>query len=322
VGWLDEAAATVRVLAPGDDAPRTVRLRPPPPAPATKGPATNAPATAAPARIAGSPAATPALDLGDPAGDGHARVSLHLPAGDAEPVATVLSIFPRLHRPGTSHHGRRPVPPVENLGWLTRLDVAVVTLDLSLRWWPELPDEQIRPWIADAVREAVTAGRLSRYVDLRRLAVAGHSFGATLALLALADTDLFFAGLVSSGAYCRSLTPLGFQYERRTLWEAGRVYRDFDAIASAPGIRRPTLILHGTEDRNPATPVDQAVLLFQSLTALGTPSRLVLLPGEGHHIGTREGLTATLTEQVGWLHRWADAAWTPATGAGLARTAG
>jgi hypothetical protein len=299
---------TVRFLVPGDDATRTVRLDPAIPARKTTAPAW--------------PAAGPALDLGDPAGDGHARLSLHLPAGDAEPVATVLSIFPRLHRPGTAHRTRRTAPPMEQLGWLTRLDVAVVTLDLSLRWWPDLPDERIRPWIADAVRAAVTAGPLSRHVDLGRLAVAGHSFAATLALLALADTDLFFAGLVSSGAYCRSLTPLGFQYERRTMWEAGRVYRDFDAIASAPGIRRPTLILHGTEDRNPATPVDQAVLLFQSLTALGTPSRLVLLPGEGHHIGTREGLAATLTEQVDWLRRWADAGRAPAAGAGQVRAAG
>ncbi|MEO3820771.1 prolyl oligopeptidase family serine peptidase [Plantactinospora sp. B24E8] len=100
------------------------------------------------------------------------------------------------------------------------------------------------------------------------------------------------------------LTPLGFQHERRTLWEAERVYRDLDAVLAAPSITRPVLILHGQQDRNPATPPEQAILLFQALTALGTASRLVLLPAEGHRVRSRKGLAAGLTEQVSWVRRW------------------
>ncbi len=40
----------------------------------------------------------------------------------------------------------------------------------------------------------------------------------------LAHCDLFRAGIARSGAYNRTLTPFGFQSERRTLWEAPEIY--------------------------------------------------------------------------------------------------
>jgi dipeptidyl aminopeptidase/acylaminoacyl peptidase len=94
---------------------------------------------------------------------------------------------------------------------------------------------------------------------------------------------------------------LGFQDETRTLWEAPRVYQDFDAIVNAPRIRRPVLIIHGDADPNPATPVAQATLLFQELIANGTRARLVLLPGEGHSPQSRDGIATALAEKAAWL---------------------
>ncbi|MEE6261924.1 prolyl oligopeptidase family serine peptidase [Plantactinospora sonchi] len=243
------------------------------------------------------------LDLGDPTGEGHTRVTLRLPADNVRPAATVVSIVPGRRGP-RPHAPAGPMPTAEHLPWLTRLGLAVATVDVRLPWWPEVPDEELRPRATGAIAAAVTDRRLADHVDLDRLVLHGQSFAATLALLTLADTDLFAAGIVASGAYCRTLTPLGFQYERRTLWEAEQVYRDFDAVLAAPSVTRPVLILHGQQDQNPATPPEQAILLFQALTALGTASRLVLLPGEGHRVRSREGLAAVLTEQVSWVQRW------------------
>ena len=107
---------------------------------------------------------------------------------------------------------------------------------------------------------------------------------------------------MQSGAYARQLTPLGFQDETRTLWEAPRVYQDFDAVVNAPRIRKPVLIIHGEADQNPATPVAQATLLFQALIANGTRSRMVVLSGEGHTPLTRDGIAAALSEKATWLH--------------------
>lgn len=216
-------------------------------------------------------------------------------------MATVVSLLPRLA-------GRGPIRTygllTEHVHWLTRLGFAVAAVDVPLRWWPEVPDERIREEAVAAIATAVTTTSLAREADAGRLVVHGHSFAATLALQALADTDLFTAAMVSSGGYCRSLTPLGFQYEKRALWEARRVYQDFDAVLSAPRIRRPVLIVHGQGDRNPATPPEQAVLLFQCLTALGTPSRLVLLPEDGHRVRTHNGRATLVSEQAAWMYRW------------------
>jgi hypothetical protein len=161
-----------------------------------------------------------------PARDGGARVWLHPPTDGKPPAATVVSLLPRLVGPGGP---RRHGLLTEHVHRLTRLGFAVAAVDVPLRWWPDVPDEQLRPTIVSTIAAAVTESALEG-----PLVVLGHSFAATLALQALADTDLFAAAMVSAGGYCRTLTPLGFQYEKRTLWEAPRVYQDFDAVLSAP----------------------------------------------------------------------------------------
>src|SRR5262249_26023786 len=57
-------------------------------------------------------------------------------------------------------------------------------------------------------------------IDRRRVGVGGHSYGAFMTANLLAHSDLFRAGIARSGAYNRTLTPFGFQTERRTFWQA------------------------------------------------------------------------------------------------------
>lgn len=59
-----------------------------------------------------------------------------------------------------------------------------------------------------AVDEVVRRG----VVDRERVAVGGHSYGASMAANLLAHAGhLFACGIAQSGAYNRSLTPFGFQ---------------------------------------------------------------------------------------------------------------
>ena len=51
-----------------------------------------------------------------------------------------------------------------------------------------------------------------------KIAVGGHSYGAFMTAHLLAHSDLFAAGLARSGAYNRTLTPMGFQAEERDYW--------------------------------------------------------------------------------------------------------
>ena len=76
-------------------------------------------------------------------------------------------------------------------------------------------------------------------IDPRRVAVGGHSYGAFMTANLLAHTDLFAAGIARSGAYNRTLTPFGFQTERRTFWEAPEVYDQMSPFRYADQINAP-----------------------------------------------------------------------------------
>jgi dipeptidyl aminopeptidase/acylaminoacyl peptidase len=140
--------------------------------------------------------------------------------------------------------------------------------------------------------------------DTARVAVGGHSYGAFMTANLLAHTDLFAAGIARSGAYNRSLTPFGFQAERRNFWEATPVYDQLSPFRYANQITAPILLLHGMEDSNSGTFPVQSERLFQALQGTGGTARLVLLPHESHGYLARESVLHMLAEQFGWLERW------------------
>jgi len=57
--------------------------------------------------------------------------------------------------------------------------------------------------------------------------------------------------VAESGAYNRTLTPFGFQSERRTFWEAPDVYEKMSPFWFADKIKTPFLMIHGEADDKP-----------------------------------------------------------------------
>jgi dipeptidyl aminopeptidase/acylaminoacyl peptidase len=137
--------------------------------------------------------------------------------------------------------------------------------------------------------------------DPSRVAVAGHSYGAFMTATLLAHTDLFAAGIARSGAYNRTLTPFGFQTERRSFWAAPEVYDQVSAFRYANQISAPLLLVHGADDPNPGTFPIQSERLFQAIGGTGGTARLVILPFEGHGYLSRESVLHVLAEQFAWL---------------------
>ncbi|MFE4537470.1 alpha/beta hydrolase family protein [Streptomyces scopuliridis] len=183
---------------------------------------------------------------------------------------------------------------------LTGTDAPTAVLDLPLRWPADARPADLHPQITGAVDAATRALR----EELGRtgpVAVGGHSFAATLALYALAHSPGLTGAIAHSGCYNRTLTPDGFQYERRTYWQAPEVYRAFSALDFAGALDRPVLLVHGCEDTNPATPPDQAVALYRAVVATGGHARLLLLPYEGHTFRHRESLDTVAREHGAWL---------------------
>lgn len=160
--------------------------------------------------------------------------------------------------------------------------------------------EQLTAAAAAHVKALTGAG----IADPARVAVAGHSYGAFMTATLLAHTDLFAAGIARSGAYNRTLTPFGFQTERRTFWEAPAVYDLVSPFRYADKITTPILLLHGADDANSGTFPIQSERLFQAIGANGGTARLVVLPHENHSYVARESVLHVLAEQFSWLARW------------------
>jgi dipeptidyl aminopeptidase/acylaminoacyl peptidase len=140
--------------------------------------------------------------------------------------------------------------------------------------------------------------------DPSRVAVAGHSYGAFMTATLLAHTDLFATGIARSGAYNRTLTPFGFQTERRSFWEAPAVYDAVSPFRYADKITAPILLVHGADDANSGTFPIQSERLYQAIGATGGTARLVILPYESHGYLARESVLHVLAEQFAWLKRW------------------
>ncbi len=164
-----------------------------------------------------------------------------------------------------------------------------------------------------AIDKAVAMG----VADPNRVAVGGHSYGAfmTANLLAHCPPGMFKAGIARSGAYNRTLTPFGFQSERRSFWEAQDVYINMSPFTHADKIKTPILMIHGQIDNNPGTFPIQSERLFQAIKGTGGTARLVMLPYESHGYMARESVMHVLTESIEWLDRYVkNASEAPATG--------
>jgi dipeptidyl aminopeptidase/acylaminoacyl peptidase len=160
--------------------------------------------------------------------------------------------------------------------------------------------EQIKAGAKAAVDKVVSMG----IADPKRIGVAGHSYGAFMVANLLAHTDLFAAGIARSGAYNRSLTPFGFQGERRTFWEANEIYWKMSPFTHADKIKKPILLIHGEDDPNPGTYPIQSQRLYSAIKGHGGTVRMVILPYEGHGYRARESVLHVLAESFDWFDKY------------------
>jgi dipeptidyl aminopeptidase/acylaminoacyl peptidase len=161
-------------------------------------------------------------------------------------------------------------------------------------------DTFIEQIIANA-EAAVTAATDTGLIDVSRIGVAGHSYGAFMAANLLAHSRLFSAGIALSGAYNRTLTPFGFQTEKRTLWEAPGTYLAMSPFLYSNQIEAPLLLVHGLQDKNAGTSPLQSTQFYQAIRGNGGEARLLLLPLEGHSYRARESVLEAATAMLDWF---------------------
>ena len=161
--------------------------------------------------------------------------------------------------------------------------------------------------VPTTVDELVTAGIAAP----GRIGAHGWSYGGYLTLVALTRwPDLFAAGVTGAGMSdlrtffagtepwmaAASVTEYGDPVADRDLLTALSPITELERLTS------PVLFVHGDRDTN--VPVAESVQAHQALQALGAPSDLLLLPGEGHTIVGRDHLEELSVRIAAWFHRW------------------
>ena len=151
-----------------------------------------------------------------------------------------------------------------------------------------------------AVDKAVDLG----VTDRNRVGVGGHSYGAYMTDNLLAHSDIFKAGIAESGAPNRTLTPFGFQNERRTIWDDPDLYIKMSPFMSANKIKSPLLLIHGEADDNTGTFPIQSERMYEAVRGNGGTVRLVFLPAEAHGYRAKETIEHVNWEKLRWFDKW------------------
>lgn len=169
---------------------------------------------------------------------------------------------------------------------------------------PETVNSTFVEQITMSAKAAIDKATEMGVTDPDRVGVGGHSYGAFMTANLLAHTDLFRAGIARSGAYNRTLTPFGFQNERRTIWEAPELYLKVSPFMYATKINEPMLMIHGEADDNSGTFPIQSERMYQALKGHGATVRLVMLPHEAHGYAGRESIEHVLFEMINWFDKY------------------
>lgn len=219
------------------------------------------------------------------------RVSM--PVGWREgdgPVPAVFWTYPReyeeAHEYGHAAIRARNLNAFTHLSWLRWSDIWL-TQGYALVY-PDIPvigenyNDTYISSLLGAMYGAIRAVDGLGLVDIDRIGHGGHSYGAFATANVLANAPYFRAGIAGDGAYNRTLTPDGFQAERRSIWDAPQTYFEMSPFFRADQIDAPLLLYHGGDDNNTGTFPIQSRRMISALTILGKTAVLYEYPFESH----------------------------------------
>ncbi|MFN5582736.1 prolyl oligopeptidase family serine peptidase [Gemmatimonas sp.] len=150
----------------------------------------------------------------------------------------------------------------------------------------------------DAVLDAVVD---SGFVDRDKMGIGGHSYGAFSTVNAMTLMPNFKAGIAGDGMYNRTLTPFGFQSERRNFFEAKDTYLDMSPFLRADKMSGALLLYHAWEDQNQGTAPMSSTRMYAALQGLGKPAALYMYPYEDHSVATYASDLDLWARWVAWM---------------------
>jgi dipeptidyl aminopeptidase/acylaminoacyl peptidase len=147
------------------------------------------------------------------------------------------------------------------------------------------------------------------FIDSRRMAAAGASYGGYMANWIAGHTDRFKCLITIAGAY-NLISKYGATDELwfpewemgGTPWTAREQYEKWSPHNFAGNFKTPTLVIHGQFDYR--VPVTEGMQMFTALQRQNVPSRFLYFPDEGHWISRPQNLQLYFTTIQEWLKRW------------------
>ena len=227
-----------------------------------------------------------------------------------EKIPAIIWLYPQLYRADKRMAGiaNAKTVPIDPRGPFVFLEQNVAVIDFTGEVIHGKTDEDSYDHFSEQQTmnaEALVAELANHpHINTDNLMIMGHSFGAFSVANLLANTNLFKAGIARSGAFNRTLTPIGFQDEKRTLWQAKNTYLSLSPMLKAGEIKEPLLLIHGADDENPGTAPLQSKLMFEALQATSGTSRLVILPFEGHDYTGKDQLLTMYQHQRDWITKY------------------
>lgn len=144
----------------------------------------------------------------------------------------------------------------------------------------------------------------SGFVDRERMGIGGHSYGAFSTVNAMTLMPNFKAGIAGDGMYNRTLTPFGFQSERRNFFDAQATYLDMSPFLRANQLSGALLMYHAIEDQNTGTDPISSTRMFAALQGLGKTAALYMYPYEDHSVATYASDLDMWARWIAWLDKY------------------
>jgi len=202
---------------------------------------------------------------------------------------------------GGADGGRFTAPGIRSMSMLTLLGYAVVEPDVPIVGQAGKMNDNYVTDLKSSLKAVIEELAKRELIDRDRLAIGGHSYGAFSTANAMAHTTYFKAGIAGDGCYNRTLTPMTFQTEKRTLWTARQTYLDMSPLLQADRMSGALLMYHGMDDANVGTNPINAEHLYMALRGLGKPAALYMYPYEGHGPAGRETILDQWARWTTWL---------------------
>ncbi len=240
------------------------------------------------------------------------RVSLPVGYREGERVPAIFWTYPREYEQAEQYEDAtvrsRNHNAFTHMSWLRWSDMWLAAGYALV--YPDIPiigenyNDTYIASLVDAMYGAIRAVDELDVVDIDRIGHGGHSYGAFATANILANAPFFKAGIAGDGAYNRSLTPDGFQAERRSVWEAPSTYIEMSPFFKADQIDTPLLMYHGGDDNNTGTFPVQSRRLISALTILGKTAVLYEYPYESHTPRSMENKLDMWARFIDWFDRY------------------